>query len=77
VKSKAKPSINGEIFLDYIRTVCLSNRPEFHILDEFSEKVAVLLMEDYWSRLINDVIDLLTEERVDVVTFLGHTIQIF
>jgi hypothetical protein len=43
------PYINAEIFLDYIRTVFLSNLAELRVLDEFAEEMAVLFM-DNWSR---------------------------
>jgi hypothetical protein len=39
MKSNAKPYINVEIFLDYVRTVLLPNLGEFRGLDEFAEEM--------------------------------------
>jgi hypothetical protein len=38
-KWNSKPSINAEIFLDYIQTVFVPNLAELRTLDEFAEKL--------------------------------------
>jgi hypothetical protein len=74
-KSNGKPFINAEIFLYSIRTVFFGNLAELCTLDEVTEEKALLLMENWTSHLINDVIGFLTEGRVRVRTFARHTTQ--
>jgi hypothetical protein len=73
MKLNAKPYINAETFLDYVRTVFLSNLAEFRRLDEFADEMAVFLMDNCPSYITSDVIALLTEARVLVITFAPHT----
>jgi uncharacterized protein (DUF1800 family) len=75
MKSNAKPSINAEICLDYVQTVFLPNFVELQRLDEFTEEMAVFLMENCRSHINSDVITLLIQARVRVITFTPHTIQ--
>jgi hypothetical protein len=75
--SNSKPYINSEIFLDYIRTVFLLNLTELRTLRQFAEDIAVLLMDNYPSQVTADVIGLLAESWVRVITFAPHTTQIF
>ena len=77
LRSNPKPYINAEIFLDYIRTVFLPNLAELRTLDAFSEETAVLLMDNCPSHVTDEIIGLLTEARVRVITFAPHTTQIF
>jgi hypothetical protein len=77
LKSNSKPDINVEIYLGYIRTVFLPNLAEIRTLDQFAEEIGVLLMDTYASHVTDDVIHLLTEARVRVMTFALNTTQIF
>jgi hypothetical protein len=77
LKHNQTPYINAVIFLDYIRTVFLPNLAELRTLDQFADEPAVLLMDNCSSHITNDVLDLLTEARVRVITFAPHTTQIF
>jgi hypothetical protein len=65
------------MFLDYIRTVFLPNLAEPRTLDAFTEETGVLLMDNCPSHVSDDIIGLLTESRVRVITFAPHTTQIF
>jgi hypothetical protein len=47
------------------------------MLDAFSEEIALLLVENCPSHIKTDVISLLTEEQVRVMTFAPHINQIF
>jgi hypothetical protein len=47
------------------------------MLDEFAKKMAVLLMDNYTSQFISDMIRLLTERRVRVTIFASSTAEIF
>jgi hypothetical protein len=77
LRSNTSSYINTEIFLDYIRTVFLPNLAELRTLDAFTEETGVLLMDNCPSHVIDDIIAVLTEERVRVITFTPHTTQIF
>jgi hypothetical protein len=49
MKSNATPTINAEVFLDYVQTVFQLNVAALRRLDEsdeFAEEMAVLLMEN-------------------------------
>jgi cobalamin biosynthesis Co2+ chelatase CbiK len=46
MKSNGKPSINADIFLDYVQTVFLSNLAGLRGLDGFPEEMPVSLMEN-------------------------------
>jgi hypothetical protein len=77
LRSNPKPYINAESFLDYIQTVFLPNLAELRTLDAFAEETGVLLMDDCPSHISDDLIGLLTEVRVRIITFGPHTTQIF
>jgi hypothetical protein len=77
LRSNPKPYINAEIFLDYIRTVFLSNLAELRTLEGFAEETGELLMANCPSHVTEDIIGLLTEARVRVITIVPHTTQIF
>jgi hypothetical protein len=63
LKSNNKPSINAEIFLDYIQTIflVLPTLVELRTLDEFGEEIGVSLMDNCPNHVIDDVIHLLTQ----------------
>jgi hypothetical protein len=77
LRSNPKPYINAEIFLDYIRTVFFPNLAELRTLDGFTKETGVLLMDNCPSHVSDNIIGLLTEARVRVITFAPHTTQIF
>jgi hypothetical protein len=76
-RSNPSPYINAEIFLDYIRTVFSPNLAELRTLGAFTEETGVLLMDNCPSHVTDDLIGLLTEARVRVITFARHTRQTF
>jgi hypothetical protein len=76
MKWNAQPYINAEIFLDYVQTMFPFNRAELRRLDKFTEEMPVSLMENCSSHITSDVIVLLTEARVRVMTFAPQTTQI-
>jgi hypothetical protein len=75
--SNPKPYMSAKSFLDYIRTVFLSNLAELRTLDGFAEETGVPLMDNCPSHAIDDAIGLLTKSRVSVITVAPHTTQIF
>jgi hypothetical protein len=77
MRSNLSPYINAEIFLDYIRTIFVPNLAELRTLDAFTEETGVLLMDNCASHVTDDIIGVLTEARVRVITFAAYTPQIF
>jgi hypothetical protein len=77
LRSNPSAYINAEIFLDYIRTVFLANLAELRTLDAFTEETGVLLMANCPSHVIHDIIRLLTEAGVRVITLAPYPTQLF
>jgi hypothetical protein len=77
LKSHQKPYINTGIFLDSIRTVCEPNLVQLCSLAVLAQEAAVLLMVHCSAHVTDDVIRILTEARVRVITFVSHTTQVF
>jgi hypothetical protein len=63
--------------VDHIRTVFLPNLAKVRALDEFAEEMAVLLMDHWSSHITGDMVALLMEERVCIITFAPNTTKIF
>jgi hypothetical protein len=53
LRSNPSPSINAEIFLDYILTVFFPNLVELRTLDGFAEETGVLLMDNCPSQIMS------------------------
>jgi hypothetical protein len=68
VKQRAKAYINGEIFMEYMRMVFLPNLTELRSLEEFADEDAVLLMDNCSSHVGEEVLGLLPDARVRVIT---------
>jgi hypothetical protein len=77
LKARSKPYINAEFFLDYIRTVFLSNLNELRALEEFADEDAVLLMDTCPGHVTDETVGFLQDDRVRVITWASHTTQIF
>jgi hypothetical protein len=77
VKQRAKTYVNGEIFLEYIRMVFLPNLNELRSSEEFADEDAVLLIYNYSSHVGEEVLILLRDARVPVITWAPHTTHIF
>jgi hypothetical protein len=63
------PTISEFAFLSYIDTL---RDPTVN-----GEKAAILLMNNCWADVSDDVIRILAEARVGVINFAPHTTQIF
>jgi hypothetical protein len=77
LKFNQRPYINAEIFLDSIRTIFLPYIDMLRGLAVFAQEPAVLLMDNCWVHVSDDVIRIFTEASVGVITFAPHTTQIF
>jgi hypothetical protein len=74
--SNHRPHVNAAIFLDYMRTVFVSHLVGPRDLAEFAAEHRVSLTNDCSAHVTDDVIRLLTEARMRVITFAPHTTQI-
>jgi hypothetical protein len=77
LKQRAKAYANGEIFPEYIRMVFLPNFNELRSLEEFTDEDAVLLMDNCSSHVGEEVLSLLRDASVRVITLAPHTTHIF
>jgi hypothetical protein len=77
LKFNQKPYINTDIGIHYIRTIFLRSIDAFHGLAVFANEAAVLLMDNCSAHVSDDMIRILTEAMVSVITFAPHTNQVF
>jgi hypothetical protein len=77
LKFNQKPYINAGIFLDYIRAIFVPYIDMLRGLAIFAEEPALLLMDNCSAHVSDDVIRILTEASVLVISFAPHTKQIF
>jgi hypothetical protein len=77
LKFDQKPYVNAGIFLDDIRTVFLPYVDTLRAMAAFAQEVAVSLMDNYSAHVSDDVIRILTEAMVRIITFAPHTTQVF
>jgi hypothetical protein len=69
--------INSELFLDYLGRVFLPYLSDPCRRPELADEEAILLMDNCPAHVTREVLDLLTEARVRVVTFAPHTTSSF
>jgi hypothetical protein len=77
LKFDQKLYINAGIFLDFIRTIFLPFIDMLRGLAVFAQEPAVLLMDNCSAHASDDVIRILTEASVRVITLAPHATQIF
>jgi hypothetical protein len=68
LKQRARAYVNGEIFLEYIHMVFLPNLNELQSLEEFADEYAVILMGNCSNRVGEEVLSLIRDARVRVIT---------
>jgi hypothetical protein len=73
LKFNQKPYINAGSFLAYIRTIFVPSVDAFRGRVVLAEEIAVLLMAHCSAHVSDDVIRILTETRVRVITVAPHT----
>jgi hypothetical protein len=75
-KFNQKPYLEAGIFLDSIRTILLPYIDTICGLAVFAQEIAVLLMDDCSDHVSDNVIHILTEARVRVITFAPHPMPV-
>jgi hypothetical protein len=77
IKRRNKPYVNSDLFHEYISTVLLPYIDELRTNDEFTDKEAVLLMDNCSVHVRSDILQILADHHVKVITFPPHTTHIF
>jgi hypothetical protein len=77
LKFNQKTYFNACILLAYIRTIFLPYIDTFHGRAVLAQEIAVLLMAHCSADISDDVIRILIEARVRVITFAPRTTQVF
>jgi hypothetical protein len=77
LKFKQKPYFNAGIFLASIKTILLPYIDTLRGRAVLAQEIAILLMAHCWGDVSDDVIRILTEARVRVITFAPHTTEVF
>jgi hypothetical protein len=72
-----RPYINAGIFLVYIRTIFLPYIDTVRDLAIFAQEPALLSPDKCSTQVSDDLVRILTEASVRVITFAPHTTQIF
>jgi hypothetical protein len=76
LKFNQKPYFNADIFLAYIRTILLPYSDTFRGRAVLAQEVTALLMAPCSAEVSDDLIRILTEARVRVITSAPHTTQV-
>jgi hypothetical protein len=77
LKHRNKPYMSSQLFAEYISTVLLPCVDVLRSNEEFSDKEAVLLMDNCSVHVQGDTLQMLADHGVKVLLFLPHTIHIF
>jgi hypothetical protein len=77
LKLDQKPYFNAGTFLAHIRTILLPYLDTFRGRAVLAHEIAVLLLAHCSADVSDDVIRILTEARVRVITFAPHTSKVF
>jgi hypothetical protein len=77
LRQRAKPYVSRKLFLEYIKTIFLPYLNELRDTEQFEGCEAVLLMDNCSPHISEEVVAVLTEARVRIITFAPHTTQIF
>jgi hypothetical protein len=77
LKSNQKPYFNAGFFLDYFSTMFLPLIDAPRDLTFFAKELAILLTAHCSVHVSDNVIHILTEARLRVITFAPHTTQVF
>jgi hypothetical protein len=77
VKAWHKPYMNSQLFAEYISTAVLPHIGKLRSNEEFADKEAVLLMNNYSVHVQSATLQMLADHWVKVITFPPHTIHIF
>jgi hypothetical protein len=77
LRQRSKPYVSRKLFLKYIKTIFLPYLNELRDREQFECREAVLLMDNYSPHISDEIVAVLSEARVRIITFAPHTTQIF
>jgi hypothetical protein len=69
LRQRSKTYVSRKLFLEYITTIFLLYLNELRESEEFEACEAVLLMDNYSSHVSDEVVAVLTNSRVRIITF--------
>jgi hypothetical protein len=69
--------VNTALFLEYINSIFIPYLNELRDSEQFDTCEAILLMDNYSRHMSDDVIAVLTNARVKIITFAPHTTHVF
>jgi hypothetical protein len=73
---RSKPYVNAVLFLEYVNNIFITYLNELRESEQINVCEAVLLMDNCSHHVSDDVVAVLTNERVRVFTFAPHTIDV-
>jgi hypothetical protein len=73
LRQQSKSYVSGKLFLEYINSIFIPYLNQLWESEEFAGCEAVLLMDNCPPHIDNDVIAILTRERVRVIAFAPYT----
>jgi hypothetical protein len=77
LRKRDKPYMNAALFAEYVSAVFLSDIAKIRSDPRFTDKEAVLLMDNCSLHLREDILQTLADYHVKVVAFPLHTTKIF
>jgi hypothetical protein len=77
LRQRSKPYVSRKLFLEYITTIFPSYLNELRESEEFEACEAALLMDNCSHHVSDEVVAVLTNARVQIITFTPHTTHIF
>jgi hypothetical protein len=77
IKRRSKPSMNSQLFAEYISTVLLLEIDKLRSNEKFTDTEAVLLMDHCSIHVRRETLQMLADHQVKVITFPPQTSHIF
>jgi hypothetical protein len=77
LRRRSKPYVNAVVFLEYVNNIFIPYFNELRDSEQMNACEAVLLMDNCSPHVPDDVVAVLTNARVRVITFAPHTTHVF
>jgi hypothetical protein len=77
LRRRSKPYMSSQLFAEYISKVLFPCIDELRSNEEFADKEAVLLMDNYSIHVQMETLQMIADHQIKVIAFPPHTTQIF
>jgi hypothetical protein len=77
LRQRSKPYVNAVLFLEYVKNILIHYLNELLESEQMKACEAVLLMDNCSLHVSDDIVAVLTNARVRVITFASHTTHVF